>query len=216
MIGGEWIILIVLGFLFIITSSAIAIFLVIKLRWPLRWELYEELVPGTLTRTKRGKCRPVRFGDGGEEILFLNKINRHRASYGKRIDKNTIAWAVGQDGYWYNITLEGVNKRLHQAGIMPADRDMRMASTTIRKGIEHRYNEKTFMEKYGTIIAFGMLFLCILAMGTTVYVVFDKQSKITGANLETMKASKEVIESVNKVLANLDKVKTGGSGIVTA
>lgn len=206
--------LIILGVTFIIVGSVVALVIVYRLRWPMFWEKWEELTPGRSTRTARGRCRLISFGDGGEEIFFLKGINKYRTAYGKRIDKKTVVWEVGEDGYWYNIIPQGLNKKMLEVGIMPVDRDMRLANATIRKGIENRYNEKSFLDKYGVIISFGMLFICILALGGFLWMAMDKQKEISATNLEAVKASKETMDLAQQVLSNIDNLKTGGSGYV--
>lgn len=212
MISTSLLILIILVSLFLAVGATVAIVIVYRFRWPMFWEKWEELVPGRLTRTAKGRCRPISFGDGGEEIFFLKGIKKYRAAYGKRIDKRTIVWAVGADGYWYNIVPQGIEKKLMEVGVMPIDRDMRLTQAQVRKGLENRYNDKGFMEKYGLLISFGMLFICILALGAFMWIGFDKQKDITMANLEATKASKETMDAASKIIAHLDNLQTGGSG----
>lgn len=209
-------ILFILIVLFLAVGAAVAIVIVYRIRWPMFWEKYEELVPGRLTRTAKGRCRLIAFGDGGEEIFFLKGINRYRVAYGKRIDRKTIAWAVGPDGYWYNIIPQGIDRKLMEVGVMPVDRDMRLANAQIRKGLENRYNEKTFMEKYGVIVSFLLLFLCIVGFGITSWLTFDKAKDVSVNNLEATKAGKETMEAAERVLSHIDNLQVGGSGYAIA
>jgi flagellar basal body-associated protein FliL len=214
MIGLEWIIAIVLLVIFLIVGSITAFIIISRIKWPYRWELYEEIAPNHLSRTKIGRAKLVNFGDGGEEMFYLKGLNKYKAAYGHRVGKNLIAWARGSDGYWYNFTLQGINKKLLEVGVFPVDRDMRMANATIRKQIDTRYENKSFMDKYGTLITFGMLFICILAMGGFLWVAFDKLAESTANNAEAAKASIEVMELAGKVLSNVDTIKSGGSGFI--
>jgi hypothetical protein len=209
-----YIILGLMMLVFFIVSSAVAAIIVYRIRWPMFWEKWEELTPGRSTRTRKGRCRLIGFGDGGEEIFYLRGLKKYRAAYGKRLDKKTVVWEEGSDGYWYNVVPTGLDKRLLEVGIMPVDRDMRLTNATIRKGIENRYNEKSFMDKYGVLISFGLLFVCILALGGFLWMAMDKQRDISAANLEATKASKETMEVANRILSHIDNINIGGSGYV--
>lgn len=210
----DWIILGSIFTVFFTASGIVSFILLQKLRWNFRFVEAENIAGTGWTITKRGKCRLVSFGDGGEEIFLLKGKKKYRVAYGKRIGKNQIMWMIGGDGYPYNVSFENLDKKLLEVGVMPIDRDMRYAYSSLRKGIENRYDKKNFMEKYGTLIAFGMLFICILAMIGFMWVGFNGQKEIVSASTESIKTAKEVMELAKEVLANIDNIKTGGSGLV--
>jgi len=56
----------------------------------------------------KDRARLISLGDGGEEILFLKKKKVYRTAYGRKMGKNTYWFAIGQDGYWYNVVLGDV------------------------------------------------------------------------------------------------------------
>ena len=213
----EWIIFIGLIAIFIICSSITVFFVMNRMKWPFLYEVWEN-VNGKYIVTKRGRCRKISFGDGGEEIFFLKNMKKWRVAYGQRVGKNKVAWAVGDDGYWYNVTFGNLNKRLRELGVEPVDRDMRYAYASVRKGIEHRYNDKTFMEKYGTILSMFMVFLCICAMGVTVYITFDKINKGAAVNADVAKTQKEVMQLSKEVLGQTAQIKNNNlpGGLVPA
>ena len=203
-----WIIFLIVGFLFLIASGVSVGIWTYRLKWNYTWVLIRD---GQIVQ--RGRCRMLPFGDGGEEIFFLNKVKKWRVAYGKRIGKNQIAWVEGKDGYWYNVSLGDLDKKLMELGVHPVDRDMRYSYASARKGIENRYNEKNFFDKYGTAITIGMLILAILAFGATCYFIFKQQVAITASNLEAMKIAERVLATSERVLANVDNVN-GGAGLV--
>ena len=211
----QWIIVGALFFIFLLISIVATIIIVYRLKWNYKYLVYENIAGTGYIPTRKGRCRLIGFGDGGEEIFYLQKIKKYRASYGKRIGKNLIAWAIGADGYWYNITFSNLDTKLLELGVMPIDRDMRYSNSAIRKGIEQNYNRETFMQKYGVIIAFGMLFLCILALGGSQYMSIKKSNEIASINVESLKIQKDVMASTNELIIKLNAFRGGTSGAVT-
>jgi hypothetical protein len=95
---------------------------------------------------------------------------------------------------------------------MPVDRDLRFANSSLRKGIENRYNEKTFFEKWGVTITIIMLIIAMIVGGIVLYISFNKQIEMATINAEGMKVAKEVAELQRQLLSNIDIIKEGGSG----
>ena len=210
-----WIIFFIFAFIFFVASGIVTFIILNRLRWNYQWILLEELPNGKSQISKKGRARLMSFGDGGEEIFFLKNLKRWRVAYGKRIAKNQVAWGLGQDGYWYNVDFGAIDKRLQEAGVYPVDRDMRYAYASARKGIANRYDKKNFMDKYGTLIAFGMLGLCILAMCVFAWLNYNGQQKLATINNEGLTTSKAVMDEAANVLNGVANLKTGGSGTVT-
>ena len=206
------IVFLILVFLFLIISG-VTIFIIVNRRyWKFKYVILENIGGSGYVITGRGRCRLVNFGDGGEEIFFLKRSKKWRVAYGKRIGKNQVAWAIGQDGYWYNVHFGDLDKRLAELGVNPVDRDMRYAYASVRKGVENRYNQKSFMEKYGTVIAFGMLFLCIIAMAGMIWIGQNGNAKIAAINSKAMETAKEVLDSSNNVVSKLANLGISSSG----
>ena len=213
--GIDVIVFVTILFIFFSTAGGVVGRMIYLMRWPFRYEVYENLSGNGYRKVRWGRCRLVPFGDGGEEVFYLRGVNKFRVAYGKRIGIKQVAWAVGEDGLWYNVTFSDFNKKLMEVGIMPVDRDIRYAHASVRKGIENRYNQKSFMDKYGTIIAFGMLFICIIAISVGWYMSADKNAKAAATNLDVAKANKEVMTLQKEVLSGINYIKSGGnSGLV--
>jgi len=181
--------------LFIISGGVFAIVVAYKKYWNFSWVLIEK---GKIIR--RGKCRMLSIGDGGEEIFFLRGVKKWRVAYGKRIGVNQIAWAIGKDGYWYNIELGDLDKQLMEVGVMPVDRDMRYAYASVRKLIDNRYNDKSFIEKWGATISIGLICLALLIQGVSYYYTVQKQGEI---NIQIAVANKDAMDSANKVVESV-------------
>lgn len=158
------------------------------------------------------------YGDGGEEIFFLRGLKKWRVAYGKRIGKNYIAWEVGQDGYWYNIDFGGLDKKLREIGVHPVHMDMRYAYSAVRRSIDMAYGKESFMDKYGTLISFGLLFLCILALGLSQWFAFHELSKGSGTTQKNLEAQERIVEKYDALLTrigNADNQISNPSGFRT-
>lgn len=223
--GWELVLFFALVIIFVI-ASAVTIFVIMsRLRWPFRFVVTEDVAgSGNQSITKRGRCRLIAFGDGGEEIFYLKGMKKYRIGYGKRIGPKQLLWSVGSDGYWYNSTFGNLDQKLQELGVVPVDRDMRFAMASMRKGIENRYNEKSWMDKYGPLLYFGLFIITLIIFGVIMWFAFDKQSEIAGTNAQTLETTVELQETQNQILSSLDNILSrftvgedelilGGSGI---
>lgn len=208
----DWIIIIALFIIFFASAITTTIIIFYRRHWNFSYVVLENVGGDKFVISRRGKCRLMSFGDGGEEIFYLRELKKWRVAYGKRIAKNQVLWVVGKDGYWYNSDFADFDSKLMQIGVMPIDRDMRYAYASVRKGIDNRYDKKNFMEKYGTFIAFGMLFLCIIAMIGFQWFNFSQQKKIIMASNTGVETSKEVMELSKEVMNSIKEINEGGSG----
>lgn len=208
----ELVLIAFLFFLFFLCGAIVLFVILSRMKWNFKVIVLEDVSGSGYVPAMRDRARLISFGDGGEEIFYLKKRKKYRVAYGKRIGKNYIAWAVGKDGYWYNITFENLNKKLMELGISPVALDMRFATASLRKGIENRYNEKTFFEKWGVPIAIGMLILAGLIQAGGMWFVMDKLGEIAHASASASETSERVMILVKDVLSSIDNIQ-GGSGL---
>lgn len=208
----DWIIVAILFGLFFISAIVTTIIIFYKRRWNYTYVVAENIGGSGYTISSRGKCRLINIGDGGEEIYYLRNHKKFRLGYGKKISKKQILWVIGKDGYWYNCDFGDFDKTFLKMGLIPVDKDARMGNASMRKMIDKRYDRGTFMDKWGVTIAFGMLFLCILAMIGFQWFNFSKQKQIVTANNEGIKTSKEVMLIAKEVMTQIEDIKSGNSG----
>jgi len=159
--------------------------------------------------TRKDKARLVKIGDGGEEVLELKKHKVYRTAYGKKIGKNTYAFAIGSDGYWYNVTFGDLDKKLKELRMNPIDRDMRYMHVAIRRNIKDRYEKITFLQKYGGLLAYTAL---IAITGVMMWLLFDKFLDIGNTVQNAVQIAADVNEQTARLLSAMDSIK-GGSGI---
>jgi hypothetical protein len=181
----------------------------LRFKWPYKVTVLENVAGQGFIPSFRDRAKLVSFGDGGEEVFFLRKKKKYKIGYGKYIGKRAIAWAVGQDGYWYNVTFGNVDTKLQELGLNPVDRDLRYATASVRKGLETDFKQKTFFEKWAVPITIGMLIFASLINAGGMYYVLDKQGEIVSGTAQSVETSKEVMELAKEVLAQIDLVASG-------
>jgi len=214
-----WLIITFIGLIvfFFLIGGVIAFVYFRRLLWPFKVTIFEDIPPYGNIPTKRDRARFVKFGDGGEEIYYLQKAKKYRVAHGKLIGKNAIAWAIDPiSKQWYNIGFEGLDRKLKQVGVNPVHLDLRYANSALRKGIMNRYDDRSFVEKYGVPITIGMLILAIIIQGGAMWFFMNKLLQVSSANLEAIKASKEVMLSAKEVISSLINLDNTGSGLKVA
>lgn len=158
----------------------------------------------------RDTARVVKIGDGGEEVLYLRKRKVYRSAYGRKIGTNTYAFAIGSDGYWYNITFGSLETALKKLNIDPIDRDMRYMHVAIRRNIADRYNKKNwFKENIGLIVGIISILLVLIFM----WLLADKYLTISSSANQAMEASKAVSDRIADLLGKMDNICAGGTGL---
>ncbi len=175
--------------------------------------IFENIAGQGYVPTGRDKAKMIKVGDGGEEVLKLRKRKLYRTAYGKKIGKNTYAFAIGSDGYWHNITFGDLDEALGKVGVEPVDRDMRYMHVAIRRNIKERFDSVTFLQKYGGLMAYTAL---IAVTGIMMWLLFDKFLAISGSVQGAVEAAEKVLEAATDVLGAVDNVQSGGSGIRAA
>lgn len=199
-----------------VIGGIISWYVIFRMRWNFVVTIMQNVPPFGTIPVGNDRARLIKFGDGGEEIFFLRKRKMYRSGYGKRIGQNKICWTIGSDGYWYNTTFGDIDKKLMEIGVNPTERDMRMGNTVLRKGIENRYNDKTFFEKWGAAISIGLIIVAILAQAAGTFINHNKEKEIAATNLQVANTNKEVLEASKGILTTVATVRDGGTGLVPA
>jgi len=179
-------------------------------KYKFKIEIYENLGGTRYVKTGTDVAKVVNLGDGGEELLWLKRRKRFENAYGRKMGKNLLWYAVGQDGYWYNCTLGDLDAKQGMLDIEPIDRDMRMMSVAIRKNITNRYKKNNFMEKYGVMLM-GGIFLIIMIGG--IWFLLDKMAMSAQTLTTAAQTNAQVQAGTERVLTALDNILSG-SGIV--
>lgn len=174
--------------------------------------LFENIAGAGWRMTSKDRARIVKIGSGGEELLYLKKRKVYRTAYGKKMDKNTYWFAIGQDGYWYNIILGDLDAKMGMLDIEPIDRDMRYMHVAIRKNIQERYRKVGLMEKYGVVIIQGFFFIIMII---AIWLLLSKVGDQIHAATQITEAVKPLANEITNAIAHIDNL-CGGSGIKPA
>jgi len=208
--GVWWWIVVIL--LIILMSAVVGVALWIYYQWKIynkKIILFENIAGQGYQVVGRDKARIVKIGDGGEEILFLRRRKVYRTAYGRKMGANTYWFAIGQDGYWYNIVLGDLDAKMGMLDIEPIDRDMRYMHVAIRKNIQDRYKKESFMQKYGVMVISGVFLLVMLI---AIWLLMSKAGDLIQASERTVQTIPQLAEHVETIVSKLDTVYSG-SGI---
>jgi hypothetical protein len=202
-----------IGTLLLIIAGALAYWYFNNKKYDKRIVILEDVAGSDdLEIVGRDKATLVKMGQSGMEILYLQKRKKYLGAYGKRMGKNIYNFAIGPDGYWYNITLGGLTEGLEKVKIKPTNVNMRYQNEGLMQTIKDRYNAVTFMQKYGGLIAYVLLILITMIM---IYLLFDKFIEISSTINRGIDAAALVQEETKKIIGALDSLKASG-GIQSA
>jgi hypothetical protein len=208
---GYWLIIGLVVVLFLASGGIIFYIIYTNRVFNKRIVVFENIAGQGYQITGQDKAKIIKVGDGGEEVLYLRKRKVYRTAYGRKMGTNTYWFAVGQDGYWYNVLLGDLDAKMGMLDIEPIDRDMRYMHVAIRKNIADRYKGKK-MEKITAIVVGGIVLVCLILVigGYFIMKQLGESAKLTGENI---KALKPMADTLNNVAGRLDTICSGGSGI---
>lgn len=192
----------------LILLGVMAFFIIRRLKFNKKVIILED-VSGSddLEPIGRDRAMTVRVGTGGLEVLYLKKRKVYRGAYGKRMGKNTYYFAIGPDGYWYNITLGSLQKGMKNVSIKPTKVNMRYQNESLQEIIKQRYDQPNFWQKYGQLIV-GFTFIAFIVL--MAYFMFDSFQDAAGSVTRAAEISKEVAIELGKVVGGLESLKSSG------
>lgn len=205
--------ILVLIAIFAIIFGGLLFYFINLRRYKYKIVVFENVAGQGYAPSFRDKARIDKIGDSGEEILYLKKKKVWRQAYGRKIGKNEYAFAIGNDGYWYNITFGDLDKARQELGLSPIDRDMRYMHVAIRRNTKDRFDQVTFLQKYGGLIAYISL---IAVTGILQWLLFKQYIDAGNAAASAVNAAADLINRIDGLLAKVDIISSGGSGIKPA
>lgn len=225
--GWQMILFIGLILVFLTTGAIVTFIIMSRLRWPFKYVVVEDVSGAGFGISRKGRARIVGFGDGGEELFLLKGVNKYRVGYGKRIGRRQVSWVVGEDGFWYQWSFGDFNKKLREMGMKPSSVNVRLSMAAVRKGLDSRYENKTWLEKYGPMLYAGLFIFTLLIFAGIMWYVNKKNVEVAQINAEALKESAKTQEATQKTLATIDQILSkfnlqssqatlGGSGLIPA
>ena len=185
--------------------GVITYFVFSMIRYKYKVVIFENIGGRGYQPTRTDRAMLSKIGDSGEEVLRLRKAKCYRTAYGKKMGKNVYWFAIADDGYWINITLEDLNKKLKTLNVNPIDRDMRYMSVAIRRNLKERFERTSFLEKYGGLIAYSSL---IILTSLGMWLLFDKWLEVSGSLTASMESASAVLEETKRILGTIDTIKS--------
>lgn len=201
-----WVIVI----LVVVVLVGIAVYLLIlSMKFKKRIVVFENLSGQGFVPTFKDRAMTVKLGSSGSEVLYLLKKKVYRVAYGKRMGKNIYWFAIGDDGYWYNVTLENLDDTFKRLKFKPVDTNMRYAYDSIQKAIRDRYDKIGFWSKYGGLIMSIGAFAIIIVLN---WLLFREYFKVSDSLNAAISTAAEVLKETKKILGTLDNLQSA-SGV---
>ena len=191
-----------------IIAAIVTFVIVIQKQYKIKIRKYER-INGRFQEVGTIKAKVIPIGTGGDSALLLKKPKKLLPMPTLQTGVNTYLYFVSDDGEWINFSYGDFDENRKEMGAFMLDREMRYARTSLQNQSKERYDETSFLQKYGGLIAYSVLIICT-AIGF--WLLIDQMIEVAKASAQAVDASKDVLIEVKKVLGALDNVK-GGSGI---
>lgn len=172
-----------------------------------------EKVGGRFVPTRKDRGMEVKFSTAGDSITYLRKHKKYIPNPTLQTGNREYWYFIREDDEWINFEPADLDEESKKVGARFLDKEMRFARTAIQKGLKDRYESQSAWQKYGIyIMSFGYVAL----IGVMVWLLFDKWVDLANATVNAVDTAAIVLENVDRILANMDNICSGGSGIVRA
>lgn len=213
--GGVDVGLIILIFGLIILFGVIAAVVTFAIMWKRQFRIKIvkwERVNGKFQMVANLKAKVIPVGTGGDSALMLQKPKKMLPMPVIQTGINTYWFFVSDDGEWINFGPGDFDDDRKEMGAHMLDREMRYARTSLQHMSKERYEQPSFLQKYGGMIAYAALII-VTAVGF--FLIVREMAGTAQASEAAVKASAEVLKEAGRILGSLDNLK-GGSGISPA
>jgi hypothetical protein len=198
--------------IFIVAVTIITYLIVSKLKYKNKIVIFEN-VAGRYEPTKKDFASEIKFGDLGDKVFYARKNKKFLPRPAKQVGKRTFWYAVDDNGLWHNIGDFDINVPSGSAQADYIDRGMLYSAVGMRKNMKERFQKITFLERYGALIAYVVL---IAIIGIMMWLLIDKFIEVAQATNTAVQTANKVLETSNSVVAKLDSICSGGSGLKVA
>jgi len=182
------------------------------------------LIGNIPTRVAIYDAKEVPFGMAGDKLWKVAPSGMFKFKTIKWLPVGKIQSAprefwyyIREDQEWINFALSDLNKISKEAGIRFVQEDMRLQRLATERLLEQRLMNKTFWEKWGTVIMTVIFFLVI---AVCMVIIFYQFGKIQDQQLQNEQVQFETAKILLKVFGeNFASNYTGGgtvSGLIPA
>lgn len=110
--------------------------------------------------TTRGRF--AYLGKGGDQFFILRKPRKALPYPEIQAGRNLYWWAIREDGEWINIGVGDIDLQQKKAGARFLATEMRYARAGLQEAWSERYDQRGWLDKYGTILLQAFLVVIIL------------------------------------------------------
>lgn len=206
-------IIIILGLiiLFALVGGIATFFIMMKRQYKLKIKKFER-VNGKFIPVGTIPAKVIPVGAGGDSAIQLKKPKKILPMPVIQTGVNTYWYFVSDDGEWINFGPGDFDEDRATMGAHMLDREMRYARTSLQQMAKERYDQPSFMQKYGGLIAYSAL---ILVTSIGFFLIVREMANTASASGQAVQTANEVLKETARILGSLDNLK-GGSGISPA
>jgi len=197
--------------LFGIVAAIITFAVMMKRQYKITIKKFER-INGRFQPVATLKAKSIPVGTGGDSALELKKPKKMLPMPTIQTGINTYWYFVSDDGEWINFGPGDFDEDRATMGAHMLDREMRYARTSLQQMSKERYDQPSFMQKYGGMIAYAALII-VTAVGF--FLIVREMAGTAASSKSAVDAAKEVLKETARILGALDNIK-GGSGISPA
>ena len=169
-----------------------------------------EKINGRFVDTGKDKAMEIKFGDLGGKLFYLKKHKKYLPPPRLQSGQRKFYYFIKEDGDWINFELSDFDEQMRQSKAHFLDKEMRYANVGIRKGLAERYKKVTWKEYLPIIVSVGFIVL----IGILTWLLFDRWIELAGTTNDGVKVAGEIMDKANTMLGAIDRVCSGGSGII--
>ncbi len=202
-----WILIIII---LIIVGGIVGFIIIQRKKFKYKIIIFEK-VDGKFQPARKDRAMELKVGRMGHICLYLQKHRVHRVMPKIQTGKRTYWFFIREDGQWINFGPGDFDNDSKKLGAHMIDVDMRMADAQLEGALKTKYDNKPkIWAQYGTVII-SIGFIVIVAV--MAWFLFDKWIEIASTINSGMETTDRVLENLNTILARMDNVCSGGSGI---
>lgn len=177
------------------------------------------LVGNVPTRVAIYCAKEVPFGMAGDKLWRVAPLGLISKAFkvikwlpvGKlQTARNEFWYWIREDGEWINFIQSDIDEISKKAGVKFVKEDMRLQRLATERLLEQRLMNKSFWEKWGTVIMTVIFFLVIAVCMVVIFYQFSKVIEKLSPLLDVMSQTLSLVQKT--CFAN----QTGGSGLIPA
>ena len=189
-------------------AGGVAYYFAKKKQFNKKIHLFEE-VSGQTVPVGTDRAKEIVLPNTSIRAFFLKKRKVFLPRPSIQTGTGNYWFFIRDDSEWMNVRPSNLNKELTELGFNYDHTDMRMANASLKKLIEKNYKKLNWMKEYAPYIAMGIL---MVFLGLAIFLGTFQANKAVSALGSTAKTNQEVVETLNNILVNTDRICTG-SGI---